>query len=95
MPWGNAAAIGLTAGHELNTTVMPFILRGGSLLGIDSVECPATLRGEIWQRLSDELKHNLIDQLIHKVIPLNQLPEVFADILSGQGIGRILVETAQ
>ncbi len=55
-PYGSIASIGLAQGPELNTTVMPFILRGVSLLGINSVEVPLKLRAEIWRRLAGDLK---------------------------------------
>ena len=53
---GTLASIGLAASHTFNTTVMPFILRGVSVLGVDSVNTPMALRQKVWQRLATDLK---------------------------------------
>ncbi|MCU7796239.1 MAG: oxidoreductase [Candidatus Thiodiazotropha sp. (ex Myrtea spinifera)] len=92
-PWGNIASIGLAGGHELNTTVMPFILRGVSLLGINSSGCPYEIRHEIWQRLATDLKPRHLDDIVTRTISLDELPEVFDELLSGQIFGRTLVKT--
>ncbi|MCU7844415.1 MAG: oxidoreductase [Candidatus Thiodiazotropha sp. (ex Monitilora ramsayi)] len=92
-PWGNIAAIGLAGGHELNTTVMPFILRGVSLLGINSSGCPYEIRHEIWQRLATDLKPRHLDDILTRTISMDELPEAFDELLAGQVLGRILVET--
>ncbi len=92
-PWGSIAAIGLAAGIELNTTVMPFILRGVSLLGINSADCPHALRSKIWQRLATDLHPQHLDDIVDRVIHLEQLPEVFDEMLAGHVRGRILVQT--
>ena len=52
-PWGGIASTGLTGGIDLKLTVIPFILRGVSLIGIDSVTCPMDIRQKVWQRLGD------------------------------------------
>ena len=90
-PWGNIASIGLAGGHELETTVMPFILRGVSLLGINSSGCPRDIREEIWQRLATDLKPRQLDEILTRTVSLEQLPEVFEEMLSGQILGRVLV----
>ncbi|MCU7840779.1 MAG: oxidoreductase [Candidatus Thiodiazotropha sp. (ex Troendleina suluensis)] len=90
-PWGNIAAIGLAGGHELNTTVMPFILRGVSLLGINSAGCPYEIREEIWQRLATDLKPRHLDDIVTQTVTLEQLPEVFDQMLEGQIMGRTVV----
>ncbi|MBT2987866.1 MAG: oxidoreductase [Candidatus Thiodiazotropha sp. (ex Ctena orbiculata)] len=90
-PWGNIAAIGLAGGHELNTTVMPFILRGVSLLGVDSAGCPYGIREEIWQRLANDLKPRHLDDILSQTVSMEQLPEVFDQMLAGQIMGRTLV----
>jgi NADPH2:quinone reductase len=90
-PWGNIASIGLAGGHELNTTVMPFILRGISLLGINSSGCPYGTRKEIWQRLATDLKPRQLDEIVSRTISLEELPEVFEQILDGKILGRVLV----
>jgi acrylyl-CoA reductase (NADPH) len=90
-PWGNIASIGLAGGHELNTTVMPFILRGVSLLGIDSVACPHDIRDEIWQRLASDLKPRQLDEIVSRKIGLEALPGIFDEMMAGQILGRVLV----
>lgn len=90
-PWGNIASIGLAQSHELNTTVMPFILRGASLLGIHSVECPRPWREEIWQKLSGEWKPRVLDTLVAREITLDQLPAACEDLIAGTVQGRTLV----
>ena len=90
-PWGNIAAIGLAGGHDLQTTVMPFILRGVSLLGINSAGCPHDIREEIWQRLATDLKPRHLDDIVQQTVALEQLPDVFDQMLAGQILGRTLV----
>lgn len=90
-PWGNIAAIGLAGGHELRTTVMPFILRGVSLLGINSVDIPLALRSELWGRLAGDWRPPALDALLTRTVGLDQLPTAFQDLLGGRTHGRILV----
>ena len=87
--WGGIASTGLTGGTELRTTVMPFILRGVSILGIDSVQCPMPLRREVWRRLADDMKPPLSD--IAQTITLDELPDAFATLLAGRARGRYVV----
>jgi NADPH2:quinone reductase len=91
-PWGNIASIGLAGGHDLSTTVMPFILRGVSLLGINSSGCPHEIREEIWQRLATDLKPRQLDEIVTRNIDLEGLPDVFDEMMAGQILGRVLVE---
>ncbi|WNS45909.1 acryloyl-CoA reductase [Paenibacillus sp. MMS20-IR301] len=88
---GAVAASGLTAGTAVPTTVMPFILRGVSLLGIDSVACPAQKRSEIWQRMATDMKPDGLDQLVDREITLLELPAALEDILNSNTRGRVLV----
>jgi putative YhdH/YhfP family quinone oxidoreductase len=90
---GTLAAIGLAAGHTLNTTVMPFILRGVSLLGIDSVNTPMAVRQRVWQRLATDLKPRHLSDMCNTVT-LEQLPAVFEQILKAQARGRTVVKLA-
>ncbi len=90
--WGNVAAIGLTGGAELQTTVMPFILRGVSLLGISSNNCPLPLRQELWRRLSGLWKPPHLQEILAKTISLEQLDQAFQDVLERKVTGRILVD---
>jgi NADPH2:quinone reductase len=94
-PWGSVASIGLAAGTEFSTTVMPFILRGVSLLGIDSANCPYELRCSLWQRLAAEWKPHHLEEIVTQVIGLEELDRTFNDLLAGKLKGRILVETGQ
>jgi NADPH2:quinone reductase len=93
-PWGNIAAIGLAGGHELNTTVMPFILRGVSLLGINSAGCPHQLRQELWLRLATDLRPRHLDEIVTRTTSLQNLPDAFHQMLSCKTHGRIVVEVA-
>jgi acrylyl-CoA reductase (NADPH) len=87
---GSIACSGLTGGTDLNTTVLPFILRGLKLLGIDSVMCPMARRLEVWRRLATDLKPKLLPT-IATVIGLDDLPGAFATLLSGAARGRYVV----
>ncbi len=88
--WGGIASTGLTGGVELHTTVMPFILRGVSLIGIDSVSCPMEIRTEVWKRLATDIKPANLSQ-IAKEISLDALPDAFATLLAGKARGRFVV----
>jgi acrylyl-CoA reductase (NADPH) len=90
---GTLASIGLAASHTFNTTVMPFILRGVSLLGVDSVNTPMPLRQKVWQRLATDLKPRHLETMTTN-IGLDQLPAVFERILKGQIKGRTVVKLA-
>jgi acrylyl-CoA reductase (NADPH) len=88
---GTIASIGLAAGWELQTTVMPFILRGVALLGVDSVNCPMPLRKEIWNKLGHEWKSvNLAPQV--RTVPFSELPSVFDAYVKAQVTGRTVVK---
>lgn len=88
---GAVAASGLTAGTAVPTTVLPFILRGVSLLGIDSVSCPAGKRQPIWARMANDLKPDNLDVLVDREITLTELPAALEDILNSNTRGRVLV----
>ena len=85
------ASIGLAANHAWKASVMPFILRGVSLLGIDSGYTPNPQRQQIWDRLADDLKPAHLDDMV-RVIPFSQLPDVFQDFLDARVRGRIVVD---
>lgn len=91
-PWGNIAGIGLAGGSQLNTTVMPFILRGISLLGITSANCPVERRRRVWQRLVTDLRPRHLDKMVAGEVTLDELPAVFERVLSGQHRGRYVVK---
>jgi len=88
---GCIASIGLAASHALNTTVMPFILRGVSLLGVDSVNCPMPLRQEVWQRLASDMRPAHLKDICRSV-PFEQLPAVFDDFIASRIRGRVVVD---
>jgi acrylyl-CoA reductase (NADPH) len=89
--WGSVVACGLAAGHELPTTVMPFILRGVSLLGVTSVDCPQAWREAIWQQLATAWKPASLDAMATREVTLGGLPGVFDDFLQARSLGRTLV----
>ncbi len=89
---GNIASIGLAASHELNTTVLPFILRGVCLLGINSVDTPRDLRLQVWQRIGTDLKPQHLDVIASKTISFNELPGAFQAYIDGTVTGRIVVK---
>lgn len=88
---GAVAASGLTAGTAVPTTVLPFILRGVSLLGIDSVACPMEIRAKLWQRMAGDMKPAVLDTLVDREISLTELPAALQDILQSGTRGRVLV----
>lgn len=92
-PHASVAACGLVGGPDLSLTVYPFILRGVSLLGIDSQSYPMPKRQRIWQNLASDWKLDL--SIITKEIGLDDLDETIAQILEGQTQGRILVKLAE
>ncbi len=90
--WGNIASIGLAGGFKLDSTVMPFILRGVSLLGINSVEMPMSVRAQAWQRLSTDLKPTKLDIISPTTISFSELPNAFDAFVDGTVTGRTVVE---
>jgi NADPH2:quinone reductase len=91
-PWGSIASIGLAGGAQLNTTVMPFILRGVSLLGITSANCPMERRLKVWNRLTSDLRPQHLEQVVAGEVSLDELPEIVEKVLSGQHRGRYVVK---
>lgn len=88
----SVAASGLTGGADLPATVLPFILRGVNLLGIDSVQSPITDRRAMWQRIATDLRPSWLDTEIAEIIGLDALPEQLDKILAGGMRGRVLVD---
>ena len=89
---GNIASVGLAASHELNTTVLPFILRAVCLLGINSVDTPRDLRRAVWARIGSDLRPQHLDRIGQRTIAFDELPEAFAAYIDGTVTGRIVVE---
>ena len=88
---GAVAACGLAGGSNLNTTVLPFILRGVRLLGVDSVMCPRPRREAAWARLASDFPAELLDR-VTQTVSLADLPALAADILGGKVRGRVVVD---
>lgn len=88
---GAVAACGLAGGPDLPATVMPFILRNVSLLGVESVTTPAEVRREAWARLARDVPRDLLD-LTSSVEPLTRVPELAEEILGGRIRGRVAVD---
>jgi NADPH2:quinone reductase len=92
--WGNIASIGLTSSAELKTTVMPFILRGVALLGINSSATRREWRLTVWRRIATDLKPRHLERIITRTISLDELPAAFPAWIAGQVTGRTVVRIA-
>lgn len=90
---GPIACIGLAASHTFNTTVMPFILRGVTLCGVDSVNCPMPQRTEVWQRLATDMKPRHLAAMT-RTIDFANLPGAFDAFINGAVRGRTVVRIA-
>ncbi len=91
-PWGNIASVGMAASFDLKTTVLPFILRGVNLLGINSVVTPRDVRLAVWQRLATDLKPRHLARIVTQTITLDELPRAFDAYLQAAVIGRTVVK---
>lgn len=89
--WGNIASIGLAGSHELHTTVMPFILRGVNLLGINSAFTPREVRLKVWERIATDLRPRRLDRICTRTIDFTALPGVFQEYIDGSVLGRTVV----
>ena len=89
--WGNIASIGLASSPELKTTVMPFILRGVTLLGIISSATRREWRLAVWQRIATDLRPRQLARIVTRTIDFEELPQAFPDYLAGRVTGRTLV----
>jgi NADPH2:quinone reductase len=92
--WGNIASVGLAASAELSTTVMPFILRGVNLLGINSSATPRDVRLAVWERIAGDLRPRHLDRIAARVVSFDELPSVFPQLIDGIVLGRITVRIA-
>ena len=90
---GAVAASGLTGGAGLQTTVMPFILRGVSLLGIDSVQMPIGPRRALWEQLGSSLRPQHLSDVLHDV-DVKDVVEVLDEVRAGKYSGRAVVRVA-
>ena len=92
---GNIASVGLAGSHELHTTVMPFILRGVNLLGINSVATPRELRLEVWKRIATDLRPAKLDRIAGRLVTFDELPAQFDDYIKGRVTGRTVVKVSK
>ena len=90
--WGNIASIGLAGGAELHTSVMPFILRGVNLLGINSSATLRDTRLVVWNRIATDLRPRHLDLIATRTIPFDELPTAFDAYLKGTVTGRTVVK---
>jgi acrylyl-CoA reductase (NADPH) len=90
--WGNIACIGLAGGAELHTSVMPFILRGVNLLGINSSATLREMRLIVWNRIATDLKPRHLDKIVTQTIDFDALPGAFQSYLDGTVTGRTVVK---
>jgi len=91
VPYGNVASAGLAATAELDITVMPFIIRGVSLVGVASAGTARAIRDDIWRHLADDWKPAGLEAICTRETTLEGLPDVFRNMLSGGSFGRTLV----
>lgn len=90
--WGNVAAIGNAGGPAFDATVFPFILRGVSLLGASSANCPMPLRAAIWTRLGGDLKPPALARIATTTVPLADVIPACAMLMERRSLGRVLVD---
>jgi NADPH2:quinone reductase len=90
--WGNIASIGLAGSAELHTTVMPFILRGINLLGINSSATLRDTRLVVWNRIATDLKPRHLERIAARTIPFDELPGAFDAYIKGGVTGRTVVK---
>jgi len=90
-PWGQVACIGMAASPELAGTVFPLILRGVSLLGVTSTNCPMPLRRDVWARLGGALKPPHLATIVSRVVPLAEVLEAAPLLMQRRALGRFLV----
>lgn len=90
-PYGSVVSAGLAASPALDMTVMPFIIRGVSLLGVSSSSAPRALREQVWERLGSDWRPQHLDRICTREIGLDGLPRVFEDMLAGGSLGRTVV----
>ena len=90
--WGNIASVGLAGGAKLKTTVMPFILRGVNLLGINSSATPRAERLEVWRRIATDLAPRHLERIARGPSPFAELPGAFQAYIEGKVTGRTVVK---
>jgi putative YhdH/YhfP family quinone oxidoreductase len=94
-PYGNVASVGLAADSKLDTTVMPFIIRGVSLLGVASAGTARDIREQVWHHLASDWKPEHLDTICTREAAMDELPNVFGHMLQGGSFGRTLVRMGE
>ena len=89
--WGQVACIGMAGSPKLEGTVFPLILRGVSLLGVSSGNCPMPLRHEVWKRLGSDLRPAHLDEIASTEVPLDRVLEAAPRLVERRALGRVLV----
>ena len=92
--WGNIASIGMAGSAELKTTVMPFILRGVTLVGINSSATRREWRLAVWKRIATDLRPRHLERIVTRTIAFDELPGAFPAYLEGAVTGRTVVRIA-
>lgn len=92
---GSVASIGMTGGSDLHLSVMPFILRGANILGINSAATPRLLREIVWQRIASNLKPNNLAKIRTRIVEFDELLNVFPEYLRNTVHGRTVVRIAR
>jgi putative YhdH/YhfP family quinone oxidoreductase len=90
--WGQIACVGMAGSPDLATSVFPLILRGVSLLGISSGNCPMPLRTELWRRLAGELRPPRLAAIVSRVVPLAEVLDAATLLVERRSLGRIVVD---
>lgn len=90
--WGNVSSIGLALGADIKTTVMPFILRGVSLLGASSNNCSMEMREQIWQNLALDCKPKFLNETLTKVISLNEVIATSQLLIDHKHVGKTIIK---
>tara|TARA_B100000745_G_scaffold300493_1_gene254741 strand:- start:1558 stop:2535 length:978 start_codon:yes stop_codon:yes gene_type:complete len=91
-PYGAAISVGLAGGHAFQSTVMPFILRGVSLLGVTAANTPKALRDDVWQKMAGVWKPDNIEAIRRDIVPLGEVAPRFDELLNRTNSGRIVVD---
>lgn len=91
VPYGSVVSAGLAASPALDMTVMPFIIRGVSLLGVSSAAAPRALREQVWEKLAGDWKPRHLEAICTREVGLDGLADVFDAMLAGGAVGRTVV----
>ena len=90
-PSHHVAAVGLAGDSRLDVSLMPFLLRGVNLLGVNSAATPRARRLAIWQRIATELAPRHLDRIATRTVTLAELPQAFESLITGRNAGRTVV----